>query len=124
MVRTKESNVTPKKKSLVQKFYEMEPELREVANDLSDPLQPAVANVVRAIEHLHSIDAYDAAQVRPPLTPAKQAVKDQNDARDAAASRRHAAAAAEAAARDEQVREAATARRHEVLTKRAKIGRA
>ena len=108
--------------TLIEKFYAMEPELREVANDLSDPPQPAVANVVRAIDQLHSIDAYYAGQQRPPLTPAKQAVADQDAAREAAAAKRHAAARADQEAREAEAQAAGVQRREAVEAKRAARG--
>jgi hypothetical protein len=79
---------------------------------------------LRSIGRLHSIDEYEAAQERPPLTPAKQAVEDQNAARDAAAARRHAAAGAERAAREEAAHQAGLAHRAAVIAKRKKVGRA
>lgn len=45
--------------------------------------------MVAAIGGLRSAVAAEKAMVRPPLTPAKQAVEDQNAARDAAAKQRH-----------------------------------
>jgi hypothetical protein len=107
------------KKNVIDKLIELKPELQEASLEVVE-----LRRVVAAIGHLESLRAYEKAQVRPPLK-GDYAINAALEAeRDAANARRHAAAKAEQDARDAEIRERDTARRHEVLTQRAKKGRA
>jgi hypothetical protein len=115
----------PKQKNVVNKLLALEDELVHFVTHEGDVrLVAPVANVLRGIDQLHATGEFYREQERPPLTDAKQAVADANAELDAAAAKRHAAAKAEQDAREGEAKAAGIARRHEVLTKRARVGRA
>lgn len=84
---------------MITKLFDLQDELQEASLAVV-----ALRPMVSRIDRLRSAVIAEESVQRPPLTPAKQAVADQNAARDAAAAARHAAAAAEQAAHDVAVR--------------------
>jgi len=110
--------------NVIDKLYALEgPINAHIGRDANDATNAALQNVLRHIRQLHSLDAVAASQVRPPLTPAKQAVADQNAAREAANVARKAEAAAQRKAFEDAQNAAADEARAAVLAKREGTGR-
>jgi hypothetical protein len=112
-------------KTVIEKLFDLEADLVHFVKHEPDVrLVSPVANVLKGLDQLHATGEFYHEQERPPLTDAKQFVADANAELDAAAAKRHAAAKAEQDAREAEAKAAVVARRHEVLTKRARVGRA